>query len=179
MSIINSQIMQFDDKKEIKNALVDSQSKVRSVALVYDRLSENLEADFVPSKRFFEELVDSLKNTYDTNDRSIDFNMNLEDHPIAGNKAVPLGLVLNELLTRVLKHNNYKAGDTELISLNFFKTQEGNFELVLSHIEEEVFREIKVQSSKHYGLQMVNGLIAEINGVISLDESKKGLRIRF
>lgn len=170
MSIINSQIMLFDNKKEVKDALVDNQSKIKSVSLVYDRLSENLEEDVIRSKPFFEELVNSIKVTYDTDAKGIEFRLDLEDHPIAGNKAVPLGLVLNELLTNAVKHSFSVDCQEKRISLDFMKEVGSLYTLTLGDGGLSAFSTIDFNAPKTFGLQMVQGLLEQIGGNMRMQE---------
>ena len=80
----------------------ESQGRIRSMALIHEKLygSESLArvdlADYVKS------LVGMLVRTYATNDVNLD--IRLDPAPVSIDTAIPVGLLLNELVTNVLKY---------------------------------------------------------------------------
>ncbi|MEL7669648.1 PAS domain S-box protein [Methanobacterium sp.] len=89
---------------ETRNVLEESQNRVKSMAIVHEKLysSENLvKIDF---KDYIKDLTDSLFLTYKISPYMIKLNKNIDNIFLNVNTAIPCGLIINELVTNSLKH---------------------------------------------------------------------------
>lgn len=90
--------------KEAKEALLDGQSRVRSMALVHQRLYETDNFKDVNFKDYTVQLVQNLIASYDGNgDVLYEINSN---EVLDIDVAMPLGLITNEIITNSLKYCN-------------------------------------------------------------------------
>lgn len=156
---------------------MENQSKIRSVSLVYDRLSENLDKDVISSKKFFNELLQNVLRTYDISADATMVKTTFEEHPISGSIAVPIGLVINEVLTRIFKYLKMNKANDASICMGFSKSKGGSYEFAIAGSGVNIFRRLDMNSKTDFGLQMVYGLVGQINGVICLDETTETLKI--
>jgi two-component sensor histidine kinase len=102
-SLLNLHIHRLQDPAAIA-ALRDSQERVRSMALIHERLyqSETLaEIDFAEYAHI---LANSLFETYAPDPGKVRLEMNIEPVYLGIHSAVPAGLILNELISNSLKH---------------------------------------------------------------------------
>jgi len=93
--------------------------------------------------------------------------MKVKDVSVDMNKAVPLGLIINELITNALKHafpDNKKG--TLLVSL---QRKGKNFELIVQDNGVGSEEEINLEKPKSLGLQLVNALTAQLQGEIKVE----------
>jgi PAS domain S-box-containing protein len=84
--------------------LTDSQSRIRSMALIHERLyqSDNLaQVDFTD---YIQSLVSNLFSSYNINTESIKSQIQLENISLDIDAAIPCGLLINELVANSLKH---------------------------------------------------------------------------
>jgi two-component system, sensor histidine kinase PdtaS len=88
------------DAKESLNAAAD---RVQTIARVHRRLEVSGERVVVNSKQYLEELCDDLRTTRLASGL-IQLDCQVECHSIGVEKAVPLGLIVNELVTNAAKH---------------------------------------------------------------------------
>ena len=94
----------YTKDNETLNVLEESQNRVKSMAIVHEKLysSENLvKIDF---KDYIKDLTDSLFLTYKTKPDKVKLNKNIENIFFNINTAIPCGLIINELVTNSLKH---------------------------------------------------------------------------
>lgn len=95
--------------EEVENALRDAASRVTTIAQVHDHLWRSARIGFVDISDFVSELCGKLQNTAQGHKVSCSFGHLM----ISADKAIPLGLVINELVTNATKHA-YVSGFGEI-----------------------------------------------------------------
>ncbi len=86
--------------EEVENALKDAASRVTTIAQVHDHLWRSARIGFVDISDFVSELCGKLQNTAQGHKVSCSFG----HLTISADTAIPLGLVINELVTNATKH---------------------------------------------------------------------------
>ena len=172
-SLLNLQSSFIKDKKA-HNLLKDSQNRVRTMALIHEKLYQSKDltridfADYIES--FTSQLVQSFKD--ETNHISIlhDFDNIL----LVIDTAIPCGLIINELLTNSLKHAfpDKKEGE---ITIVFKSDKSGNYNLTVKDNGVGLPENIDINHSDSLGLQLVNTLVDQIDGKLHV-LSKNGLQ---
>jgi two-component sensor histidine kinase len=88
----------------VKEILQDTQNRIFSIALIHRGLYNLQNTDNIQFGKYLKELAASLIETYKRQPDKIECNVNFPDFPVNINKAVPLALILNELISNSLKH---------------------------------------------------------------------------
>lgn len=88
---------------ETAAALTAAADRVQAVARVHRTLDLSGDRVVVDSKAYIDELCEDLRRLHAAT-RPLHISWRAESHQLALNKAVPLGLVLNEAVTNALKH---------------------------------------------------------------------------
>lgn len=86
-----------------KQAVNDSRLRVKSMALIHQDLYRDGDLTGVQMKEYVEKLANSLISSYDRADR-VTLETRIDDLSLDVDTAVPLGLILNELITNALKY---------------------------------------------------------------------------
>ncbi|NNE15838.1 MAG: tetratricopeptide repeat protein [Saprospiraceae bacterium] len=94
------------------NALKQGQDRVHSMALIHQDLYEGKNLVGVSTSSYFEHLIDNLFYSYNINEEDVKLKMEVEDITLDVDTMIPLGLVLNELVSNAFKHA-FKANQTE------------------------------------------------------------------
>jgi len=102
-SILTMQCASLMDDKA-KAAVLEIQSRVHSIALVHQKLYQNNNLDKVELKGFIEGLCQQIKILFGERSKCVSVSVNLPEMFIETDVAVPLGLILNELITNSLKY---------------------------------------------------------------------------
>ena len=84
--------------------LLDSEGRVRSMALVHEKLYRSIDLAHIDIGDYLRDLARYLFNTYSVNQGQVAFSVEIPDLSLDINRAIPLGLILNELLSNALKH---------------------------------------------------------------------------
>jgi two-component sensor histidine kinase/putative methionine-R-sulfoxide reductase with GAF domain len=97
--------------QELRNALADAQSRVETIASVHDRLSRTNDVQTVNLAGFFRDLSDQFRASAE----NVTLHCAVANVSVPTNEAVSLGLLVNELLTNILKYAYpAKSGDAWL-----------------------------------------------------------------
>ncbi len=99
------------DNIDAKIALTEGKLRMQALSLLHQKLYMTEKYTEVNCKDYIKELIDYLSIAFKSNYSDVNFNLDLDDFKLNLDQAVPLGLILNELVTNSLKH----SGKDELI----------------------------------------------------------------
>lgn len=102
-SLLNLQSKHVDDKEAI-SALQEGKNRVKSMALIHENLYQEDNLTGIELKNYFEKLSQSLFNSYNISKNNIDLKMYIEELYLDIDTIIPLGLIVNELITNALKY---------------------------------------------------------------------------
>jgi len=98
--------LQKDSVKDesVKEILQDTQNRIYSIAMIHRGLYSLNDSDNIYFDKYLSELSSSLIKTYVRHSENIECVVNFPNVPININKAVPLALIINEILSNSLKY---------------------------------------------------------------------------
>jgi len=102
-SMINLQLRQLRDTGG-RHALVECQTRVQAIALVHEQLYRSRDHGAVPFSEYARRLATSVFQAIGTAPGSIRLELAMADVALTIDKAIPCGLIMNELITNSLKH---------------------------------------------------------------------------
>jgi two-component sensor histidine kinase/ligand-binding sensor domain-containing protein len=102
-SMLRLQSVELTDP-QAKKAIMESQSRVRSIALVHQKLYQTDGLEKVELSAFINELANQVKSIYGEQSAKVVIAWNIPPTPMLIDTAIPLGLILNELLTNSFKY---------------------------------------------------------------------------
>ena len=171
-SLLALQSAQIDDLGT-KEAMLAGQNRVHSIGLVHQKLYQGKNLGAIEMKDYFLNLSESILDSFGAENRvKIEFAM--EKINVDIDAAVPLGLIVNELLTNTLKYafpNNQNG--SVLIKLE--KQTNGILHLEVS---DNGIGKSGVTHGSGFGGQLVSLLTRQLNGSMR-EENENGTRIFF
>ena len=102
-SMLMLQSMEQQDE-EAQKAITESQSRVRSIALVHQKLYQTDGLEKVELKAFISDLSEQIKSLYPVQSNNVSVKIDIPETYVLIDKAIPLGLIINELFTNSLKY---------------------------------------------------------------------------
>jgi PAS domain S-box-containing protein len=168
-SLLNLQSQYIKDKESL-DIFRESQNRAKSMALIHERLYRSTDLKKIDFGEYIHTLANDLFHTYVTDPSRIKLNMNLENVMVDINTTVPLGLILNELVTNSMKYA-FPEGKEGEIDIEFHK-QEDNFILIVSDTGVGFPEGLDFRNTDSLGLQLVNNLVSQIDGEITLDNNQ-------
>ncbi len=155
--------------EESREIFRESQSRATSMALIHDRLYRSSDLQSIDFEDFISSLAEDLMETYSTQEDRIHLNLDVEDVDIDIDNIVPLGLIINEMLTNSLKY----AFPDEMkgtISISFHKRGDEYF-LEVSDDGMGIPEEFEIEKSDSLGMMLINSLTYQIGGELKLERS--------
>jgi two-component system sensor kinase len=162
LSLQSNYIVNSEDKKLFE----DSQNRVRSMALVHEKLykSENLsEIDF---EDYINTLVQEIKYTYYELGVNVSISVKAKGVFITIDTAIPCALIVNELLSNSLKYA-FPDGRNGAIDIACTINEEGKHVLVFSDNGIGLPGSIDIKNTDTLGLKLVSSLTMQLKGEIS------------
>ena len=102
-SLLSLQAERFDDK-EVLEAFRQSQNRVESIAMIHEKLHESESADALDFADYLQKLTADLFSSYKIGSKNINLKLDLEQVYLSMDIAIPLGIIVNELVSNALKH---------------------------------------------------------------------------
>jgi PAS domain S-box-containing protein len=102
-SLINMQLRKVEEGSS-RDALEECQTRVQAIALIHEKLYQSRDYSKVPFMEYVRSLATSIFHTTGVSPSTVALELAIEDVSLAVDKAIPCGLVLNELITNALKH---------------------------------------------------------------------------
>ncbi|MGB9980350.1 sensor histidine kinase [Methanobacterium sp.] len=98
----------------------DSQNRVRYMALIHEKLYQTTALKWINFADYIKKLSTELFKTYSNQSNNIELDFDLESHKLDTETSIPLGLIVNELISNSLKHA--LADDRNgIIKIRFYK----------------------------------------------------------
>ncbi|MFN8152708.1 MAG: PAS domain S-box protein [Bacteroidia bacterium] len=166
------QLYTTDD--QVKTMLLESQGRLRSMSLVHEILYKNGDFSKVSFDKYLNEIGHYLKNTFAKPEQEILFEISTDDCNLEITKAIPCGLIVNEIVTNAFKYAfNNRAGGIIVISL---RLQGEYYVLEVCDDGPGLPEGINWAEAKTMGFTLVRTLSAQLKGALSI-ENKNGARV--
>lgn len=170
------------DNSEVLRAFRESQDRVVSIALIHEELYEGEGTETLNFSLYLQKLVENLFQTYKLGDsQGISLNMELAENIFFDmDTAVPLGLIVNELVSNSLKHAfpETKTGEIKIkLCREAAGKKNSNFEdipclisylLTVSDNGIGIPEDFDVENSETLGLQLITLLAKQLEGELVL-----------
>ena len=167
-SLLNLQ-SSYVQRDETKTVLKDSQSRVKSMAMIHEKLYMSPDLSHINFKEYTEKLVSDIFYTYGIKKGTIHSILNVEDIEMNMETAIPLGLIINELVTNSLKFA-FPEMNKGSITVEM-DTSNGDHTLIVADDGMGIPEDINFKKTESLGLQLVNNLVHQIDGEITLERS--------
>ena len=182
-SLLDLQAEKFGNREFIMNSEVleafrESQDRVISMALIHEELHKSEGLDTLNISPYIEELAENLFQTYYLGNANISLNMDLEENIFLDmDTAVPLGIIINELISNSLKHAFTEDEEGE-IRIKFHREENGehkkegckstSFILTVSDNGIGLPENLDIEDIDSLGLQLVTSLVDQLDGELEL-----------
>jgi two-component sensor histidine kinase len=146
--------------------LKESETRVKSMAIVHEKLYQSPNFADINFKQYLEKLVYDILYTYGIKIGTINVQLDIEDINLNIDTAIPLGLIINELVTNTIKYAFPQNEGTITIKL---KSQHEKIEITIADNGIGLPKDIDIENPETLGLQLVQNLIKQLDGELKLN----------
>jgi two-component sensor histidine kinase/tetratricopeptide (TPR) repeat protein len=112
-SVLSLQSQHLTDENALLS-IKSTESRINAMALIHRKLYSDDRNTIVSTRGYFRELIEFLMSSYGYNERNLKLKADIDEVELDVDKAIPLGLIVNELLSNAFKHAFGKQGHPEL-----------------------------------------------------------------
>ncbi|MCH4824222.1 ATP-binding protein [Gramella lutea] len=173
-SLIGLQSAQIEDPAT-KDAMIASQNRVQSMGIIHQKLYQGTNLGSIEMKDYFINLSEGILDTFNAEER-VKIECAMDNLDLDVDTAVPIGLIVNELLTNALKYA-FPKGQQGIINIRLEKDTEHNLKLQVS--DNGVGKTAGlVPRGTGFGTQLVQLLTRQLNGKM-IERNDEGTHIEF
>jgi len=165
-SLLNLQSSRIKNKEALE-IFQATRKRVFSMALVHERLYQSEDFARIDFRKYIEEMTVHLLSFHRDKMEKVRFEKDIKKIIIDISKAVPLGLILNELITNALKHAFPKDREGK-IKIKFNK-KGSRYNLTISDNGRGFPQDLNFRKAESMGLTLITSLVNQIDGEIKLD----------
>ena len=155
-------------KEELKDQVVmdafnEGQSRVSSIALIHQNLYQNKNLGNIEFKSFLHDLFGQVAELYENENRKIKLTLHLDETYIDIDTAVPLGLIVNELLTNSYKYAVANQKNAR-VDISLVEQEKGRY-IITYHDNGPGLKELPdFNNAKTLGINLIGGLAKQLSG---------------
>ncbi len=165
-SLVSLQARRVGDAST-REALSECKTRILAIALIHEQLYQSDDYSRIPFSEYAEQLARNVFAASGTEPDLVNLVLDIEKLALPVEKAIPCGLILNELITNALKHAfpGNRRGTVE-VSLRSV----GSAELTLSVADDGVGlgEGFSLQRSRSLGMQLISDLSRQIDARITI-----------
>ncbi|MBL0145886.1 MAG: sensor histidine kinase [Chitinophagaceae bacterium] len=151
---------------QASEAVKEGKNRVQSMALIHQNLYSEENIKGIKVKEYIGNLLQTLCDSYNITNDKVKINTNIDDLNLDVDTMIPLGLVLNELVS-----NSFKYA--------FKETQNGVLNILLHEKEDKLFLQVSdngsgfpadvdVKSAKSFGLKMIRAFAQKLKAKLDI-----------
>ena len=159
----------------IDDLIRSNQNRIHSIALLHKKLNVSESVNEVDLKRYVTELAELVKDSYEVKEKNVSLFITCEIPVLSITKALPLGLIVVELVSNSMKHA-FKNQPHGLINIEV-SHDEITKKSCLHYIDNGVGFDFINVETKGLGVEIMKGLIDQLNGTIET-QYKKGFELK-
>ncbi|WP_339794283.1 tetratricopeptide repeat protein [uncultured Imperialibacter sp.] len=169
-SILNMQ-SRSTASPEMLTAIQEGQSRVKAMALIHQKLYQTEKLSEIDFKEYAEELTDHLSSIFESSTgESIVKTVTSPDIKLDIDMAIPLGLILNELISNAYKYA-FEGKTGGAISVELKRVGEDQLQLEVADNGKGLPADFNLEKAKSLGLKLVNILTRQLNGQLTVQST--------
>ncbi|RIV51063.1 sensor histidine kinase [Flagellimonas taeanensis] len=176
-SLLSLQTKNTRSKAAIE-ALEEGKSRVKAMALIHQKLYQNDDLSVIEMQGYIESLINSVQSVYKKGGHNISITIDAEGTELDIDRAIPFGLILNELVSNSFKYAFPDNDDNGKIYIHLRKNgDQGYFEYTDNGVGLPEDAEERAHSSM--GIRLMNRLVNQLQSKLNIDRDSEGVRFWF
>jgi len=157
-SLLSLQSRQISDV-HVQQAINEGRNRVRSMALIHQNLYQNKNLTGVDVHVYLNKLISELFNTYNISQNKVSLQLSIDNLNLDVDTMIPLGLVINELVSNSLKHA-FENRDNGIINISLKEEEQ---KLILKVSDNGIgLEKIAFEASKSFGNRLIRAFTQKL-----------------
>ena len=165
-SLLQLQSRHIDDE-DVLEIFKESQNRIKSMAFVHQRLYQHDNLKKINFGDYPETLASDIFKSYVSNPDQITLDIDTEDVALDIDTAIPLGLILNELISNSLKYAFPEGRKGKLMVKSYLK--DNRYNLIVSDNGIGIPEELNYEKLNSLGLKLIYSLSEQIGAKVKID----------
>jgi len=161
---------EFITDLQLRGCFLESQNRIRSMALIHERLYGAEDFASIDFEEYVKDLSRSLFESYVVDPRQIYLELDAGKISLDISRAIPCGLIINELVSNSLKHA-FPDGRSGEISIRFKADADGWITLEIADTGVGLPAGLDFRNTGTLGLELVNLLAQQLRGEVAIRSS--------
>jgi PAS domain S-box-containing protein len=166
-SLISMQVRRLDEGKA-REALDECQVRVQAIALIHEKLYQSRDCSRVAFSEYVRSVASNVFHATGTAPSRVKLELAIDDVTLAVDRAIPCGLVLNELITNALKHG-FKDGRSGNVRVELTQLDGGRLRLAVHDNGVGLPAGFTLQTSESLGVRLVSTLSKQLDAELEVN----------
>ena len=161
ISLLNSQANYLSNEEAIR-AIKDSQHRLKSIAMVHQELYLTDDLKRIELKNYMAEMINCLRESFNTRP-GVHFEIQIDPVEMEINRAVALGLLVNEAITNIFKHA-FREQHGGLVKISIQRTGKNELKVLIKDNGMGIPNDLGIDHHKSMGIVLMKGLSGQLGG---------------
>ncbi len=163
------------EHQQTKNSLNEAALRISALALVHEKLYQSASLSRASIRSYIESLSETLRQSY-LGSIPLNISINTCDGEFEPEVIVPIGLILNELISNTMKHafKDSQEHESSTINIRFMPKDDESYVLSVTDNGVGIDDISALQKSKSLGLKLIRSLTAQLKGSLSIESDSSG-----
>ncbi len=178
-SLLYLQSQKSNDENVLKT-LIDSQSRVRSMALVHEKIYKSSDFTQINVSDYTKSLAEMIVRSFNEISNRVNLSLDIvEDMFLPIDISIPFGLIVNEVLTNIMKHA-FTEQNKGNIAISISKNDDEKVTVSIKDDGKGLPDDFEERSKSSLGMQLIHNLTSQIDGELTFaNENGTHLKITF
>ncbi len=163
--LLELQIMKEGQTKDV-SLLIEARNRIHSIAMVHEQLYQDMDFSHIHPANYYEKLLTKLGSNALSGGEEIEYDLRFDIDRISINRAVPLGLLINELFTNSIKHA-FNSKQQNKVTLHFYE-ENGRIKVIYAD-NGPGFEVDKIRNKNTIGWQLIETLLLQLDSEYELN----------
>ena len=171
-SLLQLQASFAQDKKSLE-MYQESQNRIQCMAMIHEKLYQSESLSRIDFAEYIKSLTSMLIRSYAAQPSAIRLETKLDDAFLSVDTAIPVGLIINELVTNSLKYA-YRDGNGGVLSIGLQAGQDNQFALSVRDNGAGLPKGFSFEQAPTLGLRLVKILAKQLGAGLAFRNSEQG-----
>jgi two-component sensor histidine kinase len=155
------------EDEEIIERYKESENRIHTIALIHESLYNSTDISNIYFKDYVNILVMDIIHSYNIDTNRIKTTVEVDEYELGIETAIPLGLIINELVSNSLKHASKRDIDGEIKII--LDKDNNNYTLTVKDNGVGLPDDFNLENTTSLGMLLVNSLVNQLEGNIKVE----------